>query len=131
MEEDGLKPLNAEWRGLAHDLGEDVTWTIAGYITPALTPEEAAERLRREQVAAVVYTTPSHQKDGKGQRWRVLCPFSQEMNPAERQKMVARLNGVLGGVLSAESFTVSQSFAFGSVSGQPNNTNEDLQGAHW
>lgn len=30
MEEDGLKPLNAEWRGLAHDLGEDVTWTISG-----------------------------------------------------------------------------------------------------
>ncbi|MBO9399593.1 biotin/lipoate--protein ligase family protein [Shimia sp. R9_3] len=28
MEEDGLKPLNNEWRGLAHNLGEDVSWSI-------------------------------------------------------------------------------------------------------
>lgn len=28
MEEEGLKPLSAEWRGLAHGLGEQVTWTL-------------------------------------------------------------------------------------------------------
>lgn len=29
MEDEGMKPLNAEWRGLAHGLGEEVVWTIA------------------------------------------------------------------------------------------------------
>jgi biotin-(acetyl-CoA carboxylase) ligase len=28
MEDEGMKPLNAEWRGLAHNLGEEVNWTL-------------------------------------------------------------------------------------------------------
>ncbi|MEP2533029.1 DUF4444 domain-containing protein [Shimia sp.] len=30
MEEDGMKPLSEEWRGLGRDMGEDVSWTIQG-----------------------------------------------------------------------------------------------------
>ena len=33
--------------------------------------------------------------------------------------MVARLNGVLGGILSAESFTLSQSYYYGSINHNP------------
>ncbi|MBO9476359.1 DUF4444 domain-containing protein [Shimia sp. R11_0] len=29
MEEEGLKPLATEWRGLAHDLGEEVNWPLS------------------------------------------------------------------------------------------------------
>ncbi|WP_435139980.1 biotin/lipoate--protein ligase family protein [Pseudopelagicola sp. nBUS_19] len=28
MEDDGMKPLNAEWRGLAKNLGENVVWSL-------------------------------------------------------------------------------------------------------
>ena len=28
MEDEGLKPLNTEWRGLAHNLGEEVEWAF-------------------------------------------------------------------------------------------------------
>ncbi|PSL18708.1 biotin/lipoate--protein ligase family protein [Shimia abyssi] len=30
MEEEGMKPLGNEWRGLAHGVGEDVSWTMQG-----------------------------------------------------------------------------------------------------
>ncbi len=30
MESDGLAPLHAEWRGLAQDLGEEVSWNVGG-----------------------------------------------------------------------------------------------------
>ncbi|MFY0616270.1 DUF4444 domain-containing protein [Shimia sp.] len=30
MEAEGLKPLNAEWRGLAQNLGEEIDWTLLG-----------------------------------------------------------------------------------------------------
>lgn len=30
LQDDGLKPLNSEWSGLAHDLGQEVSWDIHG-----------------------------------------------------------------------------------------------------
>ena len=68
---------------------------------------------------AMRHTTPSHQQPGKGHRWRVLCPLSTDTTPSERQALLARVNGVLGGTLSAESFTPAQSYAFGTVKGDP------------
>ena len=42
-------------------------------------------------------------------------PFSGELPPGERTRLVNRLNGVLGGVLSRESWTLSQAFYYGRV----------------
>ena len=44
-----------------------------------------------------------------------MAPFSQELLPDQRDRMVDRLNGVLGGALSAESWALSQAFYFGRV----------------
>jgi P4 family phage/plasmid primase-like protien len=93
--------------------------TISGvegdYDGEKVSPEEAAANLRAAYVEAVFYTTPSHTPEKP--RWRVLAPLSQAYPPSERERFVKRLNGALGGVLNVESFTQSQSFYYGRISG--------------
>lgn len=72
---------------------------------------DAAKRLREAGVATLLYTSPSHRPDVP--RWRVLCPTSRPLPPAEREQLIARVNGVLGGVLAGESFILSQSYYYG------------------
>lgn len=76
----------------------------------------AIAKLEDAGLAAVVYTSPSHRTDAP--RWRVLCPTSKSLPPAERESLMARVNGVLDGVLASESFTLSQTYYFGRVEGQ-------------
>ena len=71
--------------------------------------------LRAAKVESLVYTSPSHTP--KAPRWRVIAPTSVRLPPERRLPLLARLNGVLGGVFAAESFTLSQSFYYGSVRG--------------
>jgi len=78
-------------------------------------PEVCAALLRNEGVTGFVYTSPSHKPERP--RWRVLCPTSKPLGPKDRDVLVRRLNAVLGGVLSPESFTRSQAFYFGRVRG--------------
>lgn len=80
-----------------------------------LTPAEAADRLRAAGIAALIHTSPSHTP--KSPRWRVLAPLSRSMSPEHRERLVARLQGVLGGALQPESFALSQSFYYGGVDG--------------
>ncbi|MFZ5750864.1 MAG: AAA family ATPase [Pseudomonadota bacterium] len=87
------------------------------YDAGAVSPQDAAERLRQAGIAALIYTTPSHTAEAP--RWRVLAPLAGEVIPAERDALCARLNGALGGILAAESFTPSQSYYFGAVTGRP------------
>jgi hypothetical protein len=90
---------------------------LADYDGQVMTPEEAAGRLDKAGVSAIVYTSPSHRDEAP--KWRVGCPFSVELEPSDHYRMVSRLNGLLGGILAAESFTLSQSYYFGSVAGNP------------
>jgi hypothetical protein len=83
------------------------------YDNEALTIDDAVQSLRAAGLAAMVYSSPSHTEDRP--RWRALCPLSRDHLPAEREVFVARLNGVFHGGLSVESFTLSQSYYFGSV----------------
>lgn len=82
-----------------------------------MTPEEACRLLKEAGVAALVYTTPSHNLNGNGPRWRVICVFSQPWDPISRASYVARLNGILKGALAKESFTTSQAFFAGKIEG--------------
>jgi hypothetical protein len=75
-------------------------------------------------VACVVYTLPSHTPERP--RWRVLAPCSGLLEPARRQAMVARVNGVLGGILARESFTLSQAFYAGFVRANGHNHRVEL-----
>jgi Protein of unknown function (DUF3631) len=74
---------------------------------------DAVRRLRELGIRAIAYTSPSHRLDYP--RWRILLPFSQELDPSRRAVMVARVNGVFGGVFASESFTVSQAYYYGAV----------------
>ena len=96
-----------------------VTGIEADYDAGTVTPDQAAEMLARAKVAALIVTSASHQQPGKGNRWRVVCPLSVEAMPDQRAPLVARVNGVFGGMLGPESFVAAQSFGFGHVVGRP------------
>ena len=87
---------------------------------------EASGILRRANLAAMLYTSPSHTEDTP--RWRVLCPLSQDYPPAARVGFLERLNGVFQGALSGESFTLSQSYYYGSVDRSPSHAAELIEG---
>src|SRR5215469_5255759 len=86
---------------------------VGDYDGKRMSPEEAGERLDKAGITAIIYTTPSHSDEAP--RWRVGCPFASELAPDRHYQMVSRLNGVLGGVLATESWTLSQSYYYGSV----------------
>lgn len=84
--------------------------------------DDAAARLVAAGVKAFLYTSGSHgvhnpPKSHGGPRWRVIAPLSRAHTPAERAGVVALLNGALGGILAAESWTPAQRFFYGKVHG--------------
>lgn len=81
----------------------------------SLTPADAADKLRAAGIAALIYTSPSHTPERP--RWRVLAPLSRSLPPDDRERLCARLQGVLGGALAPESFALSQSYYYGGVDG--------------
>lgn len=89
----------------------------ADYDGEEIMPEDARDMLAEAGIVAAVYTTPSHSPDAP--RWRVFAPFSEELQPGERERHMARLNGIFGGTLDDASFTRSQSYYGGNVTGRP------------
>lgn len=80
--------------------------------------EKACAMLERAGIKALLYSSHSSglvkpPKYTGGPRWRVVAPFSADLQPGQRAQMVARINGVLGGVLADESFKRAQSFYIG------------------
>lgn len=119
--------LRTDKDSLRHDANViAITGIEADYDGEVLTVDEACDLLTKQGIAAVVYTSPSHTEDAP--RWRVLCPLSEEMAPDRREKMVGRLNGLLGGILSSESFTLSQSYYYGSIRQNPSHRVELIEG---
>jgi len=89
----------------------------ADYDGEAMPFDDAVEVLTKAGVSAILYTSPSHTEDTP--RWRVLCPTSRELPPERRDKLMGRLNGLFRGCFSGESWTLSQSYYFGSVNSNP------------
>ncbi len=112
---------------LRHDLN---VMTVSGcegdYDAEQMRPNEAAKLLKKAGIASIVYTSASHTPEKP--RWRVIAPFSDELLPEQRVKMVARINGILGGVLGGESFRLSQSFYFGDVTGKNRTEIYEIEG---
>jgi hypothetical protein len=48
-----------------------------------------------------------------GPRWRVFCPLSMRHPPEAHRQMLSRLNGVLGGVIADDSFSLSRGYYYG------------------
>lgn len=77
--------------------------------------EEAASKFQDAGICALLYTSPSHKPERP--RWRALLPFSEPYHPEKRMEYTGRANRILGGVATRESFTLSQSFYIGRVTG--------------
>ncbi|WP_202396918.1 VapE domain-containing protein [Teichococcus coralli] len=73
--------------------------------------------LEKAGILGMIYTSPSHTADSP--RWRVLCPASAELRPDQRDHLMGRLNGLFRGILAPESWTLSQSYYYGSVRSNP------------
>ena len=77
--------------------------------------EEVAGLIKAGNIAAMIATSPRHTEAHP--KMRVICPTSAPLNPNMREKLCARVQGVLGGSAEPESFTPSQMFYFGRVEG--------------
>ena len=114
-------------KSLRHDRNVVAITGVEGdYDDEIITVEEAIRILREASVRAIVYTSPSHTEDTP--RWRVLCPLSKEYPPDQRDTFLARLNGLFGGVFSPESWTLSQSYYYGSVAKNPSHRVQLIEG---
>lgn len=108
--------LRTDKGSLRHDANVLSVYGVEGDYDAGVMPfDEAVARLDMAGVEALVYTTPSYTEEKP--KWRVLAPFAEAHTPEQRAKFVARLNGVLGGVLARESFITAQTFYFGRVEG--------------
>lgn len=99
-----------------------ITGLEGDYDAGDVSIDEAASRARAGNLRACFYTSSRHRQlsdDGKqlGHRWRVLVPLSHEMPLTARASLLDRLNGVLGGILTGESWNDSQAFLIGRVRG--------------
>ena len=121
--------LKTDKNCLRHDKNVIAISGVEGdYDAGVTTVDEAVAMLQRANVAGMIYTSPSHNEDAP--RWRVLCPLSKDYEPEHRAILMARLNGVFHGGLSGESFTLSQSYYFGSVNRNPSHRVEVIDGAY-
>src|SRR5215471_11065605 len=92
-------PKNPAAGCLRYDAGVTAVSGVEGdYDDGVMTMQEAADKLEKAKIKALLYTSASHRPDKP--RWRVLCPFSTERTPAERTHFLDQLNGVLDGVLT-------------------------------
>jgi hypothetical protein len=114
---------------LRHD---DNVISISGiegdYDLETISFQEAAARIEAAHLCALIYTSPNHSPERP--RWRILCPTSCDLPPQERGKLLNRLNGLFCGGFSGESWTLSQSYYFGRVGGNPAHTAECFDGEY-
>lgn len=110
-----LGRFRADSRGAGHDL-----LTICGlegdYDSGAVSPADAAALLNAAGVECIVVTTPTHTPQAP--RWRIFAPLGAQYAADMRAGFLARLNGVLGGILARESFVPKQTYFVGRVHGQ-------------
>lgn len=93
----------------------EITGIEGDYDGGEITIKQAVDRLSECGIEAIVYASPSHTIAAP--RWRVLAPLGKPHPAHMRTVLMGRLNGALGGILSPESFTLSQSYYYGAVEG--------------
>ena len=94
-----------------------ITGVVVDYDGEEMGVAAAVDRFGKAGLVALVYASPSY--TDAAPRWRACCPCSRELPPDQHYRLVARVNGVLGGVLADESFCLSQAYYYGFVEGNP------------
>jgi hypothetical protein len=69
----------------------EITGIEGDYDSEVVGLDFAGEQLKKQGLASILYTSPSH--TDASPRWRVLCPLSTSMQPGRRRHMMGRLNG--------------------------------------
>jgi len=99
-------------------LVEKVTGVEGDYDAGTMSIEEAVTRLYAAGITCMVVPTASWTKEEP--KWRVFAPFKEAITAntwqelaRDRNRLLGRVNGVLGGVLSPESGVLAQCFYFG------------------
>lgn len=111
---------------LRHDsnvLGINVI--VAEHDAGTMPFQQAVSLLSTAGVLCVLFTTPRHAPGAA--RWRALVPLSGEQPPEAHGPLMDRLNGVLQGALTRESWTLSQSFYAGFLDSGPDQRVEIVQ----
>ena len=85
------------------------------YDAKQITMERARQIIQNAGIAAILYTSPSHAPNAP--KWRVLCPTSEPLPPGDRARLLSRVNGLFVGALARESFTLSQAYYYGAITG--------------
>jgi predicted P-loop ATPase len=83
--------------------------------TPPMPFAEGKQRCNDIGLACFGYTTKRHTPGAP--RWRIAGPFSREVTPAELPHLMARINGLIGGVAAPESAKLTQSWFIARVDG--------------
>jgi hypothetical protein len=103
-----------------------VTGVEGDYDGEAVHIDEVVEKAEKIGLRALIYTSPSHTP--RKPRWRIMCPASRVLAKEQRRILMGRLNGAYAGIFSRESWTLSQTYFFGSVGGSPNHRVEVVEG---
>jgi len=103
-----------------------ITGIEADYDAEQMPMDAAVEVATMGGLRCIIYTSPSHSVEKP--RWRVLCPFSEALLPDRRDAMMGRLNGLYKGIFARESWTLSQSYYYGSVNHNPAHRVEVIEG---
>ncbi len=116
--------LRTKKKSLRHDENVQAIYGMEGDYDAGLIPMgHAAEILSAAGLEALLYTSASHTPERP--RWRVIVPLSAPLEgdtetlKAQHRHWAGVLNALLDGVLSGESFTMSQSYFFGAIEGRP------------
>lgn len=122
--------LRSDRKSLRHDANVlTITGIEADYDGGKVPFDAAVECLRNAGLCGVVYTSPSY--SAAIPKWRVLCLFSRELAPDQRDRMMARLAGLfalIGVEFAGESWTLSQAYYYGAVNGNPAHQVRDIDG---
>lgn len=104
-----------------------VTGIEFDYDAERMSFDDAADILHAHRIMGIIYTSPSHTEDTP--RWRVMCPLADPVAPDRRDYLLSRLNGAFGGIIVGESWTLSQSYYYGTINSNPSHRME-LAGWH-
>jgi len=122
--------VRSEHNSLRHDANVLSVCGVEGDYDGGKVPFDAGVQcLRDANVEGIVYTSPSYSQEFP--KWRAICWFSQELPPAERTRMMGRLAGIFAAIgveFAGESWTLSQSYFYGSVDNNPAHQVERIRG---
>jgi hypothetical protein len=89
-----------------------LTAVVVEYDAGEIGFSAAVDIIDKAGVRALLYTSPSHRNDKP--KWRIILPLSYRAAKTRHEALVAMVNGLFDGKLAPESFTLSQSYYFGS-----------------